>query len=231
LAEQETIVKRWLLVLVFALSSTTTLAQPAPDRAAQRREKIKERIRALRAYTLTTELSLDEQTAGKLFPLLAKFDGEFDKLLQQRMDIQRRLVAPSQDAKAIDKLIDEAVANQRALWDTEDKRLAQLRKILTPAQTARVLVVLPAMERKIENQLRRAVQRQQRKLGKPGANAQPVDPYDDDDDGELGGNPFAGPPSPPPQKAKPPAKPPAKQAPPRGQKPCDPFSDLHGCAD
>ena len=214
---------RWLFAVLLALSSVTALAQPAPpqDRAEQRREKIKERIRALRAYTLTTELSLDEKTAAKLFPTLAKFDNEFDKLLQQRIDIQRRLdgAGALKDTKAIDKLIDEAVANQRALWDTEDKRLGELRKILTPAQTARVLVVLPAMERKIQNQLRKAVQRQQRKLGKA---AQPVDPYDDDD-AELGTNPFA----PPPTPAK---KQPAKPAP-QGKRPCDPFSDVHGCAD
>jgi peptidoglycan-associated lipoprotein len=93
LAEEETIVMRWLFAVVLALSSVTALAQPAPpqDRMEQRREKIKERIRALRAYTLTTELSLDEKTAAKLFPTLAKFDTEFDKLLQQRIDIQRRL--------------------------------------------------------------------------------------------------------------------------------------------
>src|SRR5262245_53501141 len=189
---------RWLLLLLFAFSSTTALAQPKPDR----REKIKERIRALRAYTLTAELQLDEQTAGKLFPTLAKFDGEFDKLLQQRIDIQSRLEAAgdAKDPKAVDKLIDEAIANQHALWDTEDKRLAQLRKILTPAQTARVLVVLPAMERKIQNQLRRAVQRQQRKLGKPGA-GEPVDPYDDDE------NPFASSPPPAQKKMQKPAKP------------------------
>jgi hypothetical protein len=216
LAEEETIVMRWLLLLVFAFSSTA-LAQPA-----NRREKIKERIRALRAYTLTAELQLDEQTAGKLFPTLAKYDGEFDKLLQQRMDIQRRLEAAGdlKDPKETDKLIDEAVANQRALWDTEDKRLAQLRKILTPAQVARVLVVLPAMERKIQNQLRKAVQRQQRKQANPRPGA-PVDPYDSD---EGGIDPFADSPAPPPAK-----KQQQQKAAPRAKRPCDPFSDKHGC--
>ena len=210
---------RWLVLFVLLFSSVTTYAQPAPDKAAQRREKIKDRIRALRAYTLTAELQLDEQTAAKLFPVLAKFDTEFDKLLSARMDIQRRLEGAGtvKDPKVIDKLIDEAVANQRALWDTEDKRLAQLRKILTPAQTARVLVVLPAMERKIQNQLRRAVQRQQRKLAEPRAG---VDPFADDD----GVDPFADAPTPPPQKARKAGK---QQAP--GAKPCNPFSDPMGC--
>ena len=178
---------RLLVLIVLAVSATTTVAQPNPDRAAHRREKIKERIRALRAYTLTAELQLDEQTAAKLFPTLKKFDDAFDKLLQQRIDLQRRLDAAGdlKDAKAVDKLIDEAVANQRALWDTEDKRLAELRKILTPAQTARVLIVLPAMERKIQNQLRKAVQRNKapgrRKVVDP-FSSEPVDPYGDEAD-------------------------------------------------
>jgi len=207
---------RWLLLLVFAFSSATAFAQPA-----NRREKIKERIRALRAYTLTAELQLDEQTAGKLFPTLKKYDDEFDKLLQQRMDIQRRLEGAGdlKDPKETEKLIDEAVANQRALWDTEDKRLAQLRKILTPAQVARVLVVLPAMERKIQNQLRKAVQRQKARGARGGAN-QPVDPYPDD----PGVDPFADD-EPPPAKAAPKQK--AIPAPAR--RPCDPFGDVHGC--
>ena len=186
---------RWLLLLALVLAPVSAHAQApgqtppigAPttkqerqqqrqERQQQKREDIKQRIRALRAYTLTEELALDEQTAGKLFPLLAKFDDEFDKLLQQRQDLQRQLDASGdiKDPKAVDKLIDAAIANQRALWDTEDKRLAQLRKILTPAQVARVLVVLPAMERKIQNQLRKAVQRPKQQRN--------VDPFAADDD-------------------------------------------------
>ncbi len=70
--------KRALIVLLVLLVGTPALAQPA-DKAAdaqqQRRDKIKQRIRALRAYTLTEQLELDEATAAKLFPALAKYDG------------------------------------------------------------------------------------------------------------------------------------------------------------
>ena len=150
---------RIVIVLLALFIATPVVAQPVGPRAGvDRRQKIKKKIRALRAYTLTEELSLDEQTAAKLFPLLAKFDDEFDKLLVARIDLQKRLAMADRitDNKQLDKLIDDATANQRALWDTETKRLAELRKILTPAQVARVMVVLPAIERKIQNQLRRA---------------------------------------------------------------------------
>lgn len=218
---------RHLLVL-FVLSSTVlastvpALAQPATQVQPQdRREKIKQRIRALRAYTLTEQLDLDEATAAKLFPALAKYDDEFDKLLLARTDLQRRLEAAGTitDPKEVDKLVDEAVANQKALWATEEQRLAQLRKILTPAQTARVLVVLPQMERKIQNQLKRAAQ--------PGANAAPKARKGADPGGELGGNPFG----------KAPGQPidPFGDPPPAGKRPakrdvvCDPFSTPQGC--
>lgn len=184
-----------IIALVLALAVPAGAQPPgatppnAPPNQAQldRRERVKNRIRALRAYKLTEELSLDEATAGKLFPLLARYDNEFDRLLGVRADISKRLRQASrgQDARAADKLIDEAVANQRAFWDLEEKRLAELRKILTAQQTARLLVVLPPLERKIENQLRKAIAAKQ--PGGPGPGRRPAaaaPPAQNDDDDE-----------------------------------------------
>ncbi len=152
-------------------------------------EAVKKRIRALRASTLIDELQLDEATAGKLFPIFGHYDDETEKLLKTRQDIQRRLATAGdlEDDRAIDKLIDEATANQRAFWDLETARLNDLRKVLTPAQAARLVVVLPALEREIQNQLRRALnqakrRQQQQQNNKAGGRRQP--PRDDDDDDE-----------------------------------------------
>jgi hypothetical protein len=84
---------RWLAIAVVLSIAAPAWSQPAaqPQAApADRHEKIKKRIRALRAYTLTEELSLDEATAAKLFPMLAKYDDEFDKLLVARIDLEKR---------------------------------------------------------------------------------------------------------------------------------------------
>ena len=147
------------LILV-VLAGSLADAQPAAQNAA-RREAIKKKIRALRAYTLTEELQLDDKTTARLFPVLARWDDVTEKLVQQRVDLMRRLHASGElkDPKAVDRLIDEAIANQKAFWDLEDRRVAELRKVLTPAQTARMLLVLPAFERRIQNQLRRAISR------------------------------------------------------------------------
>jgi hypothetical protein len=145
-------------------------AQPAPPgggaggaRPANslRREEIKRRIRSLRAYALTSELGLDERAGTRLWPILARYDDEIDKLVQQRVEVNRRLRDARQlrDPRALDRLVDDAIANQRAFWSLEERRLIELRRILPPLQVAQLLVVLPAFERKIQSQLRRAIVR------------------------------------------------------------------------
>jgi Spy/CpxP family protein refolding chaperone len=184
--------------------------------AAVRREEIKKRIRAMRAYTLTEELKLDPEIAGQLFPLLARYDDETDKLLEKRGEVQRRLrrAETLRDPRAVDRLIDEALANQRGFRELEDRRLAELRKILTPLQTAKLLVVLPDFERRIQNQLRKAIGQ---RPGAPGAaGGARSAPADDDNDLE-------------PDEAPPPRRPRAQRgsgAPPSvapgNTPPCDP---------
>lgn len=228
------------LALTVALLLSSTLgatAQPAADATVERREKIKQRIRALRAYTLTEQLKLDEATAGKLFPALAKYDEELDKLLRTRADVQRRLRdAGTKDAKVVDALIDEAAANQRAIWDVETRRLEQLRKILTPAQVARLLIVVPAMERKLQQQLRKIVETKRggrapadpSRAAPTGVNL--IDPFDDGNFNKPKGakreapealeDPFS---NERPRKAAPAPTPVRKQG------VCDPFTNPHGC--
>jgi Spy/CpxP family protein refolding chaperone len=170
------------LCLAAALGPAAAQPRRGPPAAAARREELKKQIRAMRAYKLTSELGLDEATATRLFPVFARFDDETDKLVDKRVDLQRRLnqADAMPDARAVDRLIDEAVANQRALRDLEDRRLTELRKILTPPQVAKLLVVLPAMERQLQNQLRQAIIKASRP-GKAGKALRPDDDRDDDD--------------------------------------------------
>lgn len=199
--------------LALALSLVLAVAGPAvaqPGRAPvdqqqNRREAIKKKIRALRAYALTEELVLDETTAGKLFPLLAKYDDITDKLLGQRVDLARRLRDADQlrDRRAVDRLIDEAIANQKAFWELETQRVAELRKILTPEQTARILVVLPEFERKIQNQLKRAIAKRGGRADAAPGRRRALDDEDDD----LEPDELPGPQAPrtgPPKRAVPP---------------------------
>ncbi len=155
--------------------SATGVADPAVP-AAQRRAQIKKRIQALRAAELTTDLDLDAQTAAKLTAALNKYDDDTDALVQKRVELARKLQkvdakTPSADAE---QLVDDAVANAKAFRDLEDRRLGDVRKILSPQQTAKLLVVLPEFERRIQNQLKNAIQ------NAPGGANAPKKPQHDD---------------------------------------------------
>jgi hypothetical protein len=194
-----------------------------PAAAADRREGIKKRIRSMRAYTLTEELKLDPGTAGQLFPLLARYDDETDKLLERRAELQRRLrrAEAIRDPRALDHLIDEALANQRGFRDLEDRRLAELRKILTPFQTAKLLVVLPDFERRIQNQLRKAIAQRPGAAGATGESrgAPPGAAAEDDDDAQPDEPP---PPHRPRARREGPAAAGAPPTAPGNTPPCDP---------
>jgi len=185
-----------LLALVM-LMSTAAPAQPRRPDPINKRDAIKKRIRDLRAYTLIDKLQLDPATQTKLWPVLDKYDDETDKLVQQRVEVFRRLATSGPMApRDVDRAIDDAVATQKSFRDLEDHRLAELRHILTPKQVAKLLIVLPEFERRIQNQLRKAIVGAANKKG-PNAAA------GDDDDLE-------------PDEVGPPKKP--------GPKPCNPYS-------
>jgi hypothetical protein len=188
--------KRAALALVFALcfggiagaQPRDRRGGPDPQLAQDRREAIKKRIRVLRAATLTDELDLDEKTLARVLPVLAKYDDVTEDLLKKRIEIHQKLTTTdaTRDPRGVDQLINQAIANQKAFWELEERRLAELRKILTPGQTARLLIVLPEFERKIQNQLRRAMMRagaagRGGRAGTPGR-AMDLDTDDDDDD-------------------------------------------------
>ncbi|MFT3695220.1 MAG: hypothetical protein QM831_18960 [Kofleriaceae bacterium] len=201
-----------ILLSLSLMFAGTAIAQPQPPRQ-NKVERVKKRIRALRAYTLVEELGLDAKDSERLFPVLDKYDEEFEKLYIDRAQLQKQLdgADSNKDKKQVDKLIDDSLANQRAIWNTEEKRVADVRKILTPAQVAKMLVVLPALEKKIQNQLRNALNG-----GKPGAGAKARGrDLDDDDDIE------------PDEKPPPPKKQQGNN--PKATPRCDPFTDLHGC--
>jgi hypothetical protein len=170
--------KVFVLLLAFTLgvSVTAPAADAQPRTKEEKREKAKQRIRVMRALILSEELQLDEATAGKLAPILNRFDDEIAKLLLERAALRAELraAADANDARRMDRAIDKLVANQDARWDTERRRFADLRKLLTPQQTARLLDVLPEIDRRIMKGLRK--QMAPRRLDRP-TRRRPENPF------------------------------------------------------
>ena len=160
---------RMRIIVTAAVALAALLATPAGAAAdrdgprvadrQQARERARQKIRAVRLTVLSRELGLDEATAQRLAPVLARHDDELERLGVERRTLRRQLrqAAAGADDRVLDGLVDRLVANQRARWDREQARFAEVRRVLTPRQAARLLEVLPQIDRRILQGVRRAV--------------------------------------------------------------------------
>ena len=115
------------------------------------RKEVLERMRALRAWRIVEELKLDETASARLFPILAKFDEQEMALATERRDITRELqallVAPHPDDARITAAVNRMLANRTKRHAFKDERLRELRKVLSPVQQAKLVLLLPRLER------------------------------------------------------------------------------------
>jgi Spy/CpxP family protein refolding chaperone len=134
----------------------------------QLRGEVLERMRALRAWRIVEALRLDEATSARLFPILSKYDEREMGLAIDRRDIARSLRAEVQSARPdearIKTSIDRLLANRERQRAMEDERVKDLRKVLTPVQQAKLMLLLPRLENEFARRVRQAAE-EQRQLG------------------------------------------------------------------
>jgi hypothetical protein len=132
------------------------------------RAEVLDQMRAMRMWKLTEDLKLDEATAGKVFPTLAKFDDKAREIGRERRDIAK-LVRDQTDAQTktgkVDNgklrvLIDQLIANQKKRNALDEERFKALQPALTPLQQARLLLLLPKLEDDFRRRIREAMEAQ-----------------------------------------------------------------------
>jgi len=146
-----------------------------PEKAARRaarkaaREKLRKEVfdqmRAMRMWKLTEALKLDQDTAAKVFPLLAQYDERAAALAKERGQIARgvhqEMRSPGGPNRAkLDGLIDGLLANQRKRHELDEERFKALRQALTPLQQAQLLLLLPRLEDDFRHRIREAIKAQ-----------------------------------------------------------------------
>jgi Spy/CpxP family protein refolding chaperone len=151
------------LALGLLLTGGTAGAQPrpaapvppslAPDdhrTPEQLRKEVLERMRALRAWKIVEALKLDEATSARLFPILSRYDEREMAIAAERHVIMRDLrdateAAHPDDARLVATL-NKLLANRAAQRALHDDRIKDVRKVLTPVQQAKLVLLLPRME-------------------------------------------------------------------------------------
>src|SRR5262245_7178064 len=123
-----------------------------PDAEAQRprqqmRERVQERIRAMRTARLVEALDLDEQTTARLFPLVNKYSDAIAEVTKDsgeaRRELKDILAGGKVDDARVNKIVDRLVANKSKVDSLEQEMIREVRKVITPVQAAKLVIVLP----------------------------------------------------------------------------------------
>jgi Spy/CpxP family protein refolding chaperone len=163
-----------LRALILCLAVTLpTGAFARPDEAL--RAKVRERVRTMRTAKLIELLDLDEATAARLFPVLNRYDEQLEPIVRDmgeaRREMRAQIESGKPDVAKLNKLVDRVVAGREKMHKVENDRLRDVRKVLTPVQMAKIVIVLPEVDRFVHKEIRKALKR-----GGPGASS----PFGDD---------------------------------------------------
>ena len=105
-------------------------------------------MRALRAWKIVEALKLDEATSARLFPILSRYDEREMAIAGERHAIMRDLRAatdaPHPDDAHLTATLNKLLANRAKERAMHDDRVKDVRKVLTPVQQAKLILLLPA---------------------------------------------------------------------------------------
>jgi Spy/CpxP family protein refolding chaperone len=139
----------------------------APPALAQKggngmREKVKERVRALRIAKLIEMLDMDDQTVAKIMPIINRGYDDIGLVAKEsgeaRRELQSLMAADKPDNDKINKLIDRLLVNKDKVEKIEGDMMREARKVLTPAQMGKMVVVLPEVNQQINRMIKRAAE-------------------------------------------------------------------------
>ena len=132
-------------------SAAAPVAGADGKKPGELRKEVLERMRAQRAWRIVEELKLDEAASARLFPILPNTtsrrwrwrpSGETSRVSCKRC--WRRLTPTT---ARITAAVNRMLANRTKRHAFKDERLRELRKVLTPVQQGKLVLLLPRLER------------------------------------------------------------------------------------
>jgi hypothetical protein len=162
-----------IVLLASSLVATGAVAQPGPPHGpepgatadaptSELLERLRERIRIMRAWRLTDALALDEPTALRLFEHLDAYDVRIyeqqDALAELGRRLQARLAETSPNEAELRLLIEEITAAHLRIEALRVELVRDSRAFLSAREQAALMLFLPDFDRQIQ-QLVREVRR------------------------------------------------------------------------
>jgi len=166
----------WVVLLAVLMQTSLLMAD---DQVAGEGDlsRVRKKVEALRAWQLTEELNLDEETSSQLFPAMREADEERWRIEANNRklvrEMSRMLEEGNADPQRIDRILDDLQANRRQLAEVEERHMERVRRILSPVDAARYLVFQIKFQKEIRQKAAQAFRDRRR-------------PGDDGDTGKLG---------------------------------------------
>lgn len=140
-------------LLALALLVAAVPASAQGKGAEDKRAKVAQRLKQLRAKVLRQEVGLDEKKAEAAQKVLLKYEPERRKLQRQHQEHRRELrdllQSDSNDDAAYKKSIDGFRSTQKKLNALRDKEMDEIAKLITPKQQAKLYAALERLRKKI----------------------------------------------------------------------------------
>ena len=168
--------KKYWFVLGVAVLSFSLLVQAVPARAEEMAQegdlkRVRKKVEALRAWRLTEELNLDEETSARLFPAMREADEERRQIHVRNRELiremARELAGEGTGPARIDEILDELTANRREMNRAEERHFNRVREILDSEGTARYLMFQLRFERELKRKAAEAFQGRRRDGERP----------------------------------------------------------------
>jgi len=151
------------------LAPAAAMAQPGPGGPGPARAKLKQRIQQVRVQLLQTEVGLDEASARKAAGVIEGFDTlRRGYRLQQKQARERIEFLLQTDSKDMGAFKTEVAKMRKAHIELQKLRVTEfdaLTKVLTPRQSAQLILGLERVKRKLRRRLRKARQHMKGRRG------------------------------------------------------------------
>lgn len=167
-----------ILALILLSLPATVPADDAMDLPAEGDVgRIRKKVEALRAWRLTEELNLDQETSGRLFPVIREADEQRLALERENRRLIRTLNQELQsrdvDQNEVDRIIDQLISNRLEQARNEERHLNKIRSILTPEMSARYIMFQVRFQRELRNLVNERVRDRRDRAGPDGRDRSP----------------------------------------------------------
>jgi hypothetical protein len=148
-----------MMMLAGALALTTPAAAQGP--LAQKRAAVRQQVMQYMMQQLTQELALDASAAARVREIWERYQQQIDGVHREQgmifKELKSQLAAPTPDNARLTQLSDLAFANRQKAESLDLQRVGEFKRMLTPPQFAKLILLSPKLRREIQQQVWKAM--------------------------------------------------------------------------